>query len=129
MLIHELFHACCSDNHDDGLDLVEAKTEAWAELIYCAMITRGISTSFQNQLKKQSSWMDAQNRIISKYYIKTTQQFPWRYTIGKEDIWKQWGIFDKDSQHILLNNSLRLTYPPSSTQKRREGILVTSTIL
>lgn len=129
VLIHELFHASCSDNHDDGLDLVEAKTEAWAELLYCALITRGIHTSFQNQIKKQSIWMSTQNKIISKYYIKKPYDFPWRYTIGKEDIWKQWGIFNKDFKQIDLRNSLRLTYPPTSYQKYQYSVLGRSTIL
>lgn len=127
VLIHELFHASCSDNHDEGIDRVEAKTEAWAELIYCAIITKGNQRSFEKQVKKQSGWMSMQNKHLADFHMKTTQQFPWRYTIGKEEIWQLWGIFSKT--HLAFTNSLRLTCPPTSTQKKQADISSSSTML
>ena len=46
VLIHELQHSCCLDNHALGIDRVEAETEAWAELIYCALLSRGVYNMF-----------------------------------------------------------------------------------
>jgi hypothetical protein len=128
VLIHELFHASCSDIHEEGVDRVEAKTEAWAELIYCAIITKGVQKSFENQIKKQCAWMSMQNKHLTNFHMETSRQFPWRYTIGKEDIWKSWDIFYKDD-NMSFTNSLRLTYPPTPTQKKQAHILSSSTML
>ena len=55
-------------------------------------------------------------------------EFPWRYTIGKEDVWRRWNIL-QDYKSNLVVNSLRLTYPPNNTLKKRFHVSNDSTML
>jgi hypothetical protein len=109
VLIHELMHAYCLDHMDLGIDQVEAETEAWAELIYIAILSKGDPQKFKRYHQQQSDWMQRQNQRV-KTYIKDTRAFPWRYTVGKEEVWRRWGILLplEGTQRI---DSLRLTYP------------------
>ncbi len=130
VLIHELQHSCCLDKVDNGVDLIEAETEAWAELLYIAMLSQGHATSFHTLLNKQSEWMIKQNAKVKKHMKHpTSREFPWRYTIGKEDVWRRWGILKEYHSHMEVGNSLRLTYPPSNELKEQFKVIRGSTIL
>ena len=136
VLIHELQHASCLDHHEDGVDLVEAETEAWAELLYVALLSQGNPAVFQKLLQKQVMWMMIQNDVI-RHHIRRPRQFPWRYTVGKEDVWRRWGLLpdverNTTEQYELRRNappttllptrSLRLTAPPSADIQRAFGV-------
>lgn len=125
VLIHELMHSCCLDNMALGIDQVEAETEAWAELIYIALLSRG-TAMFYTLLQKQSAWIINQNEKVVRH-ITTPKQFPWRYTIGKEEVWRRWNILKHAS--IDVGNSLRLTCPPTNSIKQSFGVTTKSTIL
>jgi hypothetical protein len=132
VLIHELQHSCCLDNHENSIDVKEAETEAWAELIYIAILSKGKKFIFKDLLKRQSEWMRKQNEKIKKYMIDpNSREFPWRYTIGKEDAWRRWNILSHEDMkpYINNNNSLRLTYPPNDILKDRFIVSKKSTIL
>jgi hypothetical protein len=131
VLIHELFHAHCSDNHKDGIDRIEAKTEAWAEIIYAILLGRGNKRTSQINLVSQSNWMNIQNRGIQRYHrtSKSAREFPWRYTIGKEEIFREITHIKQDDSDLYWNRSLRLTPPPTNTQKRLHGVAITSIML
>jgi len=126
VLIHELQHASCLDHVEHGTDLVEAETEAWAELLYAGLLSQGKKSLFHELVQKQADWMSTQNAEVKKH-IKG-RQFPWRYTVGKEEVWERWGIRSVRSveeaklppnplqQAHSVNptiHSLRLTPPPS----------------
>jgi hypothetical protein len=132
VLIHELMHSCCLDNPENSVDDIEAETEAWAELIYIGILSRGKQFIFNDLLQRQSEWMRKQNTKIRKH-MKDPQsmEFPWRYTIGKEDVWKRWGILKTVDMppFIKVGKSLRLTYPPSNTLKDYFRVSRNSTIL
>lgn len=132
VLIHELMHAMCLDHHELGVDIVEAETEAWAELIYVAMLSRGKKFIFNALLQRQSEYMRKQNEKVKEYMKDPdSREFPWRYTIGKQLVWERWGVLDtNDSRpYIKIGNSLRLTYPPDNTLKKQFAVSPTSTIL
>lgn len=132
VLIHELQHSCCLDKPENGVDIVEAETEAWAEIFYIAIISQGKKYMFKDLLQRQSEWMIKQNRKVKKHMSNpNSMEFPWRYTIGKEDVWERWGILRKDEMKPVVNvgNSLRLTYPPNDILKARFKVIKTSTIL
>jgi hypothetical protein len=143
VLIHELQHSCCLDRQENGLDIIEAETEAWAELFYIAILSQGKKYIFNDLLQRQSEWMIEQNKKIKMHmknpntpifldnFKKNIMEFPWRYTIGKEQIWDNWGILRKDKMKpvIKVNNSLRLTYPPNNILKERFKVIYSSTIL
>lgn len=129
VLLHELMHSCCLDKMEKGIDQVEAETEAWAELLYIGFLSQGKAPLFRLLHQRQSDWMQVQDQAV-KAHIKNPRDFPWRYTIGKEEVWRRWGIllpisdYDKEAQM-----SLRLTAPPSDTIKRRFHVTAKSTIL
>lgn len=145
VLIHELQHSCCLDRTENSLDIIEAETEAWAELFYVAILSQGKKYMFNDFLQRQSEWMIKQNKKVKKHMknqespvllesfkgLNNSMEFPWRYTIGKEEMWDKWGILrrDKTKPVIKVGNSLRLTYPPNIILKERYKVIKTSTIL
>lgn len=132
VLIHELQHSCCLDKPENGIDIVEAETEAWAELFYVAIMSQGKKYIFKDLIQRQSEWMIKQNRKVKKHMVNPySKEFPWRYTIGKEEVWERWGILRRDEMKPFINvgKSLRLTYPPNDVLKNRFKVIRTSTIL
>ena len=125
VLIHELQHASCLDHMEHGTDIVEAATEAWAELLYAGLLSQGEKPLFHELVKKQVDWMQAQNAVV-KRHIHHERQFPWRYTVGKEEVWERWGLLEGHSRASLRASppmhSLRLTPPPSAALKRDFGV-------
>ncbi len=132
VLIHELQHSCCLDKPENGVDIVEAETEAWAELFYVAILSQGKKYMFKDLLQRQSEWMIKQNKKVKKHMKDpNSMEFPWRYTIGKENVWERWGILRRDEMKPVINvgNSLRLTYPPTNILKERFKVIKDSMIL
>jgi hypothetical protein len=135
VLLHELMHSCCLDNHTLGVDHVEAATEAWAEFLYVALLSQGKQKEYYTLLHMQSDWMIKQNAIVKKHMSTLKQdpnsmEFPWRYTIGKEEIWRKWDIlYELPIAHVVVGQSLRLTCPPSDVIKERFHVPKESTIL
>ena len=127
VLLHELQHASCLDHMEHGVDIVEAETEAWAELLYAGLLSQGEKPLFHELVKKQADWMQAQNAVV-KRHIHHERQFPWRYTVGKEEVWERWGLLERHSRvsHALSRAShmysLRLTPPPSAALKQAFGV-------
>ena len=133
VLLHELQHACCLDHHKDGVDRVEAETEAWAELLYVGFLSQGNPRQFTKLIQLQSDWIRCQNEKVRKH-LKTAMQFPWRYTVGKEEVWRRWKIVtDTPAATAKLVKahcqSLRLTFPPTSALKKQFGVSSASTML
>jgi hypothetical protein len=132
VLLHELMHSCCLDKMENGVDLVEAETEAWAELIYIGLLSEGKSYIFKSLLQRQSEYMRKQNeRIIAEYGISDeNKDFPWRYTLGKQRVWERWGILIEDNMKPYIRiQSLRMTYPPDNNLKDRFKVSRASIIL
>lgn len=132
VLIHELQHSCCLDKAENGVDIIEAETEAWAELFYIAIISQGKKIIMKDLLKRQSEWIRKQNAKVKKHMKDPkSMEFPWRYTIGKEEVWERWGILSREDlmPPIKVVDSLRLTYPPTSVLKTRFKVIPSSTIL
>lgn len=118
VLIHELLHAFCSDRFDIDLDTMEARTEIWAEIIWCCFLSGGNKGMANRFVERQTEWIFSQNRTVANYIGEQQVQarlFPWRYTIGKEIIIRRWRgqSLRKISKNIknISGNSLRLTSP------------------
>ena len=131
VILHELMHSCCLDKHENGVDEVEAETEAWAEVVYVALLSEGDPVRFQELLERQSNWMLSQNEEVKKHMKNpNSKEFPWRYTIGKEDVWRRWGLFEKKrASEVAIKNSLRLTFPVDNAIKKRFQVKESSTML
>jgi len=131
VLLHELQHSCCLDDKNKNVDDIEAETEAWAELIYIGLLSKGNIREFNLLLKNQIDWIINQNHKIKEYMVNpNSNEFPWRYTIGKEEVWRKWGLIrDINSDKKEEINSLRLTKPPTDKFKIEMKIRKTSIIL
>ena len=115
VLIHELQHSCCLDHPEQGVDQVEAETEAWAELLYVALLSEGDPETFSQFLSRQSTWMVTQNDEVKKHMKSATSkgpmikgsemEFPWRYTLGKEEVWRRWGLLSPESTRNSSSSS------------------------
>ena len=71
VLLHELLHASCSDldltynNH--MIPYNEANTEAWAEIILCGILTKGVPSSWKTLFDKQLRYALQQQKYVQKY--------------------------------------------------------------
>uniref|UniRef100_A0A6C0JZM6 Uncharacterized protein n=1 Tax=viral metagenome TaxID=1070528 RepID=A0A6C0JZM6_9ZZZZ len=131
VLIHELFHSSCCDNTNLPLEEREAETEAWAELIWCALMARGDLKTFKSYVKKQASWIMTQNAALlqGRHMQPGHQGFPWRYTVGKALWWQRWGLLEKALPTAPLQGSLRLTFMPPGDLKRSWNVPTSSMML
>jgi hypothetical protein len=135
VLIHELQHACCLDHPERGVDQVEAETEAWAELLYTAFLSMGSEEKWKRLWSRQWKWIQHQNQQVARHMRSPlSKEFPWRYTLGKEQVLRDWFPFLSASplQASLISSSLtslRLTAPPTLPQKREQGVRSSSTVL
>jgi hypothetical protein len=110
VLIHECLHASCSDP-DIALAHKEANTEAWAEIIYCALAAGGRPTAFKSFFTRQMKYAANQAKTLEKYYMVTgADDYAWRYTVGKLDEWRRLGFDVPAEGHAdPSKKSLRLT--------------------
>jgi len=119
VLIHELFHSNCCDDTALNLEEREAETEAWAELFWCALQSGGDLKKLKALALDQGSLMRTQNRRLQEghHMMKGVQGFPWRYTVGKELLWRRWGLLEGTTDRMEIGNTLRLTLtlPGAST--------------
>jgi hypothetical protein len=132
VLIHELLHAACTDRKGVALEQMEAETEAWAELFWCAFVGSGDLKGFKSLVRRQSAWMRGQGQALLRgnHFAKdgTPTPFPWRYTLGKEQMWRHWGILDTAVRPIRTR-SLRLTVPPPVAAYRKFDVPIGSVFL
>ena len=130
VLIHELFHSGCCDNTEINLEEREAETEAWAELFWCGLLSRGDLKTFKSLVLNQGSLIRSQNRrLLQGHHMQPGYQgFPWRYTIGKELLWQKWGLLVHTTDQ-MQTDSLRLTLPVSPSVKALFRVGPASTIL
>ena len=131
VLIHELFHSNCCDNTALHLEQREAETEAWAELFWCGLVARGHLKTFKSLVADQGSLIRTQNRrLLDGHHMEPGPMgFPWRYTIGKELLWKRWGLLEGTTDHMEIGDSLRLTLFVPLRIKKLFGVSLESTIL
>jgi hypothetical protein len=111
VLIHELQHATCMDNHELSEPEIEAKTEAWAEIIYAMLAAVRLGIDPATAWAVQAGWSAAQNERLQAAGVRGPADYAWRYTVGKEAVWQRMGLWP--SRHIpkSRSNSLQLGAP------------------
>lgn len=89
VLIHELQHAACLDDHAAPEPTVEAKTEAWAEIFYAMFGAAAHGLTPEKAWTMQTAWSAAQNeRLRREFGVVGPADYAWRYTVGKEEVWR-----------------------------------------
>jgi hypothetical protein len=108
VLIHELLHAACTDKID-SLEMIEAKTETWAELFLLAIIAKGRPRVLQNLWNIQSQWIVDQEELLKAYGVRSPCDYAWRYTVGRRHVLESLGCTLPKPKNTCT--SLRFTSP------------------
>ena len=111
VLLHEILHAACTDPPQAPLPWKEAVTETWAELFLVALCSKGDMGKAKQFWKLQSQWIAKQNTTLQESYgIMSSEDYAWRYTLGREHVLQNLGVVLPKGHH-QNNNSSRLTHP------------------
>jgi len=93
VLIHELLHAACTDDHSKVVELKEAATEAWAELFLVALLSKGNLQQAYNLWKIQDHYIQDLNYTLKTFYnVHQPQDYSARYTIMRIPVFTSLGI-------------------------------------
>lgn len=93
VLLHELFHASCSDPYEKPVPYVEADCEAWAELCLCALRAKGNPTRFKGLWTKQLKHAANLSAYLQTHHgVKSPSDYAWRYTVGRLEVWERLGF-------------------------------------
>lgn len=109
VLLHELLHTACFDKEKDTVSL-EANTEAWTEILLCAILSKGYPRTFAKLWKQQCQWIQSQAlELERKWSVHGPESYPWRYMNGKMDVLVSMGFMVKCKE--LDKVGLRFTTP------------------
>ena len=108
VLLHELLHASCSDPQVSQ-PYIEADCESWAEILQCALASKGDPSAFQTLLQQQVTYAAKQaKRAQEDHGAIGPEQYGWRYIVGRLNVWQDLGIpIPKTTQKS--GKSLKLT--------------------
>jgi hypothetical protein len=112
VLIHELLHAACTDNHTNHITLKEAATEAWAELILVALLSKGSKKKAYELWNIQDHYIQDLNYTVKNFHnVNTFEDYGARYTTMREKVFNDLGIMlDKNYRPKRITIS-RFTSP------------------
>jgi len=112
VLIHELLHAACTDTHSNHVTLKEAATEAWAELILVALLSKGSKKKASELWNIQDHYIQDLNYTVKTFHnVNTYEDYGARYTIMREKVLNDLGIIlDKNYRPKRITTS-RFTSP------------------
>lgn len=123
VLLHELLHAGCTDNHAHSTEQKESETETWAEIFLIAILARNSVARAQALWRTQSRWIVRQNaRLRLDHGVVGPEQYAWRYTVGREAVFERLGLCIPAGRGGLTSNkssrSLRFTAPELEPTKK-----------
>jgi hypothetical protein len=111
VLVHELLHACGSDNFNHSVEIREALTETWAELFLIGILAKGSLQKAKRLWNIQSQWIANQNfKLQVLYNVKGMNDYPWRYTLARKQSLQHFGI-PLPHPFLTQETSLRFTSP------------------
>ena len=94
VICHELFHATCSDPYHLKVAQIEADTEAWAEMVLCAMAAKGNEAKWRRFMKQQVVYSVRQALMAERLYgVKGPEDYGWRYLVGRLNVWRNLGLY------------------------------------
>ena len=93
VLIHELLHAMCTDAPGLPIELMEAKTETYAELFLVGYCSRGSLRLAEKLWEKQRNWIHQVNTTLSvDHGVNTLEDYSARYTVARRAELQRLGI-------------------------------------
>ena len=115
VLVHELLHAACTDAKDDMIELVEAKTETWAEIFLIAILSAGKPRLFAQLWKIQAQWIADQEYVLrNDHGVQSPTDYAWRYTLGRRFVLEGFGLElpgPSADPRANIGGSMRFTSP------------------
>jgi hypothetical protein len=115
VLVHELLHAACTDAKDDMIELVEAKTETWAEIFLIAILSAGKPRLFAQLWKIQAQWIADQEYVLrNDHGVQNPTDYAWRYTLGRRFVLEGFGLGlpgPSADPRANIGGSMRFTSP------------------
>ena len=112
VLIHELLHSACTDDHAKHVVDREAATEAWAELFLVALLSEGVKAKAYKLWKIQDHYIQDVNYTVSTFHnVNGADDYGSRYTTLREDVFASFGI-SLDPKYIPKRSTIsRFTSP------------------
>lgn len=93
VIIHELLHASCTDNHENITEVKEALTETWAELFLVALLSNGHKKLGEKLWNIQDHHIQDLNYTVRTFHnVNSASDYGARYTIMREDVLNNLGI-------------------------------------
>jgi hypothetical protein len=115
VLVHELLHACGSDDFNKSEEAREVLTESWAELFLIAIQANGSVRKAKQLWKEQAQWIANQEFVLrNEHNVNLPSDYAWRYTVGRRDVFQESGLHIPEPSpfpRAALMNSLRFTSP------------------
>ncbi len=115
VLIHELLHAACLDEHGWSIPLREAMIETWAELLLVALLSSGSPAKAGRLWRVQSQWIaDVNWKAAAQHGTHDISDYAWRYLVGREQMYARLGVALPPPRPAVARGigSLRFTAPP-----------------
>jgi hypothetical protein len=93
VLVHELLHAGCTDSMNQTEEMIEAKTESWAELFLIAILYIDRPRLLKKAWDTQAQWIADQEEILrTQYNVNSPADYAWRYTVGRRFVLEGLGV-------------------------------------
>ena len=94
VLIHELLHAACTDDPNETVPQIEAKTEAWAEWFLTAIMAKGLQPRFCKLWPKQVAYAEKQADMCrQRGNIRDPNDYGCRYITDRINAWHKLGLY------------------------------------
>jgi hypothetical protein len=115
VLVHELLHACGSDNMSNSEEMREVLTESWAEVFLIGVLANGSLQKAKSLWKHQAQWIVDQEYVLrNEYGVNSPSDYAWRYIVGRRDVLEKLGLRFPNSSadpRSAVMDSLRFTSP------------------
>lgn len=112
VMIHELLHAACTDDHAKAVEHKEAATESWAELFLVALLSKGNINLAKKLWKIQDHYIQDANYTLRTFHdVTDPADYGARYTIMRENVLQSFGIALDDKYKPKRISISRFTSP------------------
>ena len=116
VLIHELLHSACTDNHSLPVEQKEAATETWAELFLIALLAKGNLKKAKELWRIQDHYIQDLNHSVRTFHnVNSPTDYGARYTIMREEVFERLGMMKDKNYKAKRSTISRFTSPQLDT--------------